>query len=193
MFYGSGFLCSITGAPIAGRWTLRLTNDTDFLLTAPDAEQAQGSMQDGDTNSFGSQVAFFLGVNPNGARNIGKFMTVSRVGIAITNANTTNAISSDFTTGAPLDEGTWSILADDPASIIVMPSNSVLRASWPNAAGAGVGPNSLLFTNALTGPGNWPALPAGTLLGDGTNLVFVTRDYTTNRAGFFRVSVPYNP
>jgi hypothetical protein len=102
-------------------------------------------------------------------------------------------IHSDFTTGAPLDAATWSILADDPASIIVMPSNSVYRAAWRNAVGAGVGPNSLLFTNVLGGPAVWPTVPPAVLLGNGTNVVFLTRDYTTNKAGFFRVRVPYSP
>jgi hypothetical protein len=120
-------------------------------------------------------------------------MTMSSVQISITNSNATNVISSDFTTGAPLDPANWDILADDPASIFVMPSNSVYRVAWRNASGAGVGQNSLVYTNALGGGAAWPAAPTGVLLGDGTNVVFITRSLTTNSAGFFRVSVPYSP
>ncbi len=192
-FLTSGFMCGITNVPFAGTWTIRLTNDTDFLLTAPNGSSAVGIMQSADTGSFASQVEFFLGVNPNGSQNVGKFLTVSSIRVAVTNANFTNHISSDFTTGAPLDGTTWSILADDPSSIFVMPSNSVFRAAWRNAVGAGVGANSLLYTNSLGGSTGWSTVPPGALFGDGTNVVFVTRSYATNAAGFFRVSIPYSP
>ena len=193
MYSAAGFLCGITNVPFAGRWTISLSNDTDFVLTAPNGATATGSMQSGDTSSFSSQVEFFLGVNPNGAANIGRFMTVGSSFISITSTNGTNVISSDFTTGAPLDGATWSILADDPASIIAMPADGVYRASWGNAVGSGVGPNSLIYTNALGGSAGWKALPPGTILGDGTNVVFVTRRDSTNSAGFLRVSIPYTP
>jgi hypothetical protein len=193
MFFGSGFLCGITNAPFTGTWTITLTNDTDFMLTAPNGTRAQGSMQSSDTSSFGSQVEFSLGVNPNGAQNVGQFLTVSSVQIAITNSNFTNTIASDFTTGAALDSTTWSILADDPPSIFVMPSDTVYRVAWRNAVGAGVGANSLEYTNTLGGSGNWSAVPPGALLGDGTNVVCVTRNYATNAAGYFRIRIPYSP
>src|SRR5262249_1884545 len=144
----------------------------------PNGSTAQGSMPNGDTGAFASQVAFFFGVNPNGGPNIGKFLALSSINISITNSNATNSITSDFTTGAPLDASTWTILADDPASIIPMPSDAVFRVAWRNAVGAGVGPNSLIYTNALLGSGSWPAAPSGALLGDGTNVVFLTRRYT---------------
>ena len=192
-FFGSGFLCGLTNVPFAGTWTMTLTNDTDFTLIAPNGARTQGSMQSGDSSSFGSQVEFFLGVNPNGAQDVGKFLTLSSIQIAITNSNVTNFISSDFTTGAPLDGATWSILADDPASIFVMPSNSMFRVTWRNAVGAGVGPNSLLYTDLLGSSNSWSTVPPGALLGDGTNLVFVARSYATNSAGFFRVNIPYSP
>jgi hypothetical protein len=193
MFAGSGFLCGITDAPFAGQWTISLTNDTDFTLTAPNGAKAYGSMQSGDTSSFSSQVQFFLGVNPNGGENIGKFITLGSVYIQITNTNATNTLSSDFTSGASLDTSTWTVLADDPASILMMPSHSVFRATWPNAVGSGVGPNSLMYANALGGAATWTALPSGALLGDGTNVWFVTESYTTNTSGFFRVRIPYSP
>lgn len=196
MFSGSGFLCGITNAPFVGTWTLTLTNDTDFTLTAPNGASARGSMQSAaDTNSFASGVQFFLGVNPNGQPNIGRFITVSSIRIGITNANsaTTNTITSDFTTGAPLDSSTWNILADDPASILIVPQESVYRAEWRNAVGAGVGQNSLQITNTLTGSAAWTALPQGALLGDGTNIVFISRQFATNTASFFRVQIPYSP
>jgi hypothetical protein len=150
-------------------------------------------MQINDTGSFTNQVQFLLGVNPNGQQNIGKFMTVSKVSIGITNSNATRTISSDFTTGAPLDVASWNIVAEDPASIIVMPVNSIYRATWRNAVGAGVGQNTLQFTNALAGSADWAIVPPGALLGDGTNVVFVTKAYTTNAAGSFRVRIPYTP
>src|SRR5260221_10859884 len=162
--------------PFFGKLTISLTNDTDFTLTAPNGARATGSMpSDVPGSYFQNQVQFYLGVNPKGAQNIGQFMTVSSVEISITNSNATNIISSDFTTGAPLEPAKWDILADDPTSIIVMPSNSVYRATWRNASGAGVGPNSLVYTNALGGPAAWPAVRTGILLGDSTNVVFITR------------------
>ena len=191
MFLGSGFLCGITNAPFAGRWTISLTNDTDFTLTAPNGARATGSMP-GDVPGayFQNQVHFYLGVNPKGSQNIGRFMTVSDAGIGITNSGVVSY--SDFTTGAPLDTTKWAVLADDPASIIVMPSNSVYRATWRNASGAGVGPNSLLHTNALGGSAAWPMVQTGILLGNSTNVVFVTKSYTANAVEFFRVSIPYS-
>jgi hypothetical protein len=191
MFSGAGFLCGITNVPFAGQWTISLSNDTDFTLTAPNGATATSSMQSGDTSSFSSQVQFFLGATPNVEPNIGRFMTVGSAFISITSTNGTNIISSDFTRGAPLDSGTWTILADDPASVIAMPAESVYRVSWDNAVGSGVGLNSLIYTNALGGSGGWIALPPGSILGDGTNVVFVTRNYVTNGAGFLRVSIPY--
>jgi hypothetical protein len=101
-FFGNGFLCGITGAPFAGTWTVSLTNDTDFTLTAPNGAQAQGSMQSGDAAYFTEKVRFYLGVNPNGSQNIGKSMTVSGVSISITKAGDTMTLLGDFTTGAPL-------------------------------------------------------------------------------------------
>jgi len=193
MYSNAGFLCGITNAPFAGTWTISVTNDTDFTLTAPNGSQSRGVMQSNDTGSFASQVQFFLGVNPNGQQNIGKFMTVSKVSIGITNSNTTNTISSDFTTGAPLDAAIWNILAEDPASIIMMPVSTIYRATWRNAVGAGVGQNTLQFTNSLGGSADWPLVPPGALLGDGTNVVFITKAYTTNAAGYFRVRIPYSP
>jgi hypothetical protein len=195
MFYGSGFLCGITNVPFAGTWTISLTNDTDFTLTAPNGAKARGVMQASDANSFASGVQFFLGVNPNGEPNIGKFITVSTINIGITNADsgTTNTILSDFTVGAPLDSGTWNILAEDPASILIIPVDTVYRAEWRNSVGAGVGQNLLLATNRLGNSSMWPALPQGTLLGDGTNIVFITSQYATNANHFFRVQVPYEP
>jgi hypothetical protein len=193
MFSGAGFLCGLSNTPFAGQWTISLSNDTDFTLTAPNGATATGSMQSGDTGSFSSQVEFFLGATPRVGPNIGRFTTVSSAFISITSTNGTNIISSDFTGGAPLDSGTWTILADDPASVIVMPAESVYRASWDNAVGSGVGPNSLIYTSTLGGSGNWIALPPGAVLGDGTNVVFVTRSYTTNGDGFLRVSIPYTP
>jgi hypothetical protein len=120
-------------------------------------------------------------------------MTVSSAFISVTNSNPTNSISSDFTIGTALNASQWSILADDPASIITMPSNSVYRAAWRNASGAGVGANALTYTNALAGGSLWHALGTGVLLGDGTNVVFVTSDALSNSSGFFRVSIPYTP
>ena len=191
MFLGSGFLCGITNTPFAGTWTISLTNDTDFVLTAPNGTTARGSMPGADTSFFSSQVHFYLGVNPSGGRNIGKFITVSDVSIVVTNAGTT--IHSDFTTGAPLDGATWAVLADDPASLIMMPSRSVYRVEWHNAVGAGVGPNSLQFTNTLGGSTSWSTVTPGVLLGNSTNVVLITDALATNSAGFFRVSVPYSP
>src|SRR6185503_6258134 len=40
MFSGSGFLCGITNAPFAGKWTITLTNDTDFMLIAPNGARS---------------------------------------------------------------------------------------------------------------------------------------------------------
>jgi hypothetical protein len=195
MFSGSGFLCGITNAPFAGTWTLSLTNDTDFTLSAPNGMTARGSMQSADASSFASGVQFFLGINPNGQQNIGQFITVSGIRIGITNADsgTTNTVISDFTTGAPLDDATWNILADDPASVLIIPPESVYRAEWRNTVGAGVGQNSLQSSNTLGSAPSWPALPQGTTFGNGTNIVFVTRQFATNTTGFFRVQIPYSP
>jgi hypothetical protein len=192
MFLTTGFLCGITNVPFAGRWTISLTNDTDFTLTAPNGTLAAGSMPADVVGSyFQSNVQFFLGVSPKGSQNIGRFITVSDAGIGITNSGI--VIYSDFTSGQPLDNSQWGILADDPASVFVMPSNSVYRATWRNASGAGIGPNSLLCAHSLGGSSAWSTVPTGILLGDSTNVVLVTDDYTTNATGFFRISVPYSP
>lgn len=191
-FSGAGFLCGLTNVPFAGRWSLTLTNDTGFILRSPNGNQAVGSMPDEvPAGYFQNQVRFYLGVTPNGAQNIGRFMTVSDARIRIPNSGVD--VFSDFTSGEPLDSSKWTILADDPASIISMPVGSLYRATWRNAFGAGVGPNSLLHTNVLGSSHAWPVASQGILLGNSTNVVFITRDFATNAAEFFQVSVPFTP
>jgi hypothetical protein len=195
-----GVMCSIPSAPFAGTWTISLSSDTAFTITAPNGAHASGTMQSGDQGNFSSGVKFFLGVSPNGAPNtgnpcLGYYMTVS--GLAVTNNTDGVVVQADWTDGQPLTAPSlpnFLPLADFPSCIYVTPSNSVYRATWGNASGPGVGANSLVTTNTLGGSAVWPiSLPSTSVLSDGTNVTFITTTNTADAAGFFRVSIPFTP
>ncbi|MBI3853646.1 MAG: hypothetical protein HY298_25660 [Verrucomicrobia bacterium] len=207
--FTTGVIATLSNAPFAGTWTLRANSDTSFTIIAPNNVQASGSLQSGDEGNFASSVSFFLGVNPNGGPNVGNpalgyYMTVSGVIITNNSGVTINpswgpgvVVQSDFGTGAPFsaqNPPNWSVLANFPSCIYVMPSNSLYRATWGNACGTSSGANSLTTTNALGGSGAWTTVvPTTSLLSDSTNIAFITTKYTTNSAAYFRVSVPYVP
>ena len=204
-----GVICSIPSAPFGGTWTIAANSDASFTITAPNGASASGSMISGDQANFTSVVSFYLGVSPNGGSNVGtpalgNYMTVG--GITITNNSGTTintnwgpgvVIKSDFTTGAPLsalNPPNWSVFANFPSCIYVMPANSLYRAEWATSCSTSAGQSSLLNTNALGGGGIWPnSIPITSVLSDSTNITFVTTQYGTNAAGFFRVDIPYYP
>ena len=196
----SGVLCSIASAPFAGTWTISVSGDRSFTITAPNGAHASGSLVVGDESYFASNLKFFLGISPNGNSNVGNpalgcYMTVS--GLAITNSTDGTVVQADWTTGQPLlalNPPNFLISANFPSCIYVTPSNSVYRATWQNAAGPGIGANSLVTTNILGGSAPWTtAVPLTSTLSDSTNVIFITSDYLTNSAGYFRVSIPYSP
>ncbi|MBI3853650.1 MAG: hypothetical protein HY298_25685 [Verrucomicrobia bacterium] len=199
--FTTGVMATLSNAPFAGTWTLRANSDTSFTIIAPNNAQASGSLQTGDEANFASQVKFFLGVSPNGGSNIGNpslgfYMTVSDV--TITNNTDGLVVRGDFTNGQQLDVAqsppNFLPAANFPSCIYVMPTGSVYRTTWHNATGPGVGQNSLETTNALGGSVAWPnTVPSTSVLSDGTNVTFVTKEFTTNNTEFFRVSIPYSP
>jgi len=198
--FTSGVICTIPSAPFAGTWTLKANTDNSFTIVAPNGAQASGTMLSGNESVFAVGTRFFLGVSPNGGSNVGNpslgnYMTVSA--LSITNAIDGVVVAADWSTGEPLSAQTppkFLVAANFPSCIYVMPSNSVYRATWANASGPGIGVNLLTTTNVLGGVGSWPtALPSSSVLSDGTNVTFITGDYLTTPAGFFRVSIPYTP
>lgn len=193
---GPGFLGRLAGVPFAGHWTIRVNDNTEFQLIAPNGAQAVGSMTAGDTSFFAEKVRFYLGVSPNGAHNIGQSMTVGDITHTTTRNGQVETLAANFTTGAPLHKN-WTILAADPASIIMMPPTSAFRAQWHYVCTSAPGADSLEFGRLEFG--DWeslfwgPADSKGALLANGTRIHFVTDVNTGGEGGFFRVVTPSSP
>lgn len=190
-FLGSGFVCGITNTAMAGTWTLKATSDTSFTLIAPNGDQATGSIQAADTALFREKVHLYLGVNPNGAGNLGQSMTVSGAGILITKGARTS-LQGKFNGGVKPDKN-WTILAEDPASVMALPAKSVYRAEWQDACGAGTGLGVLERNDSLFDALGWtPVKTSPAMLANGNNVVFITEPDALNPIGFFRAVPPGN-
>lgn len=192
MFSGAGFICGITNAPFAGEWTLRMNSDTDLILTAPDGAQASGKMAEADAALFREKVRMYLGVNPNGAANLGQSLTLSGARIRVPNSAKTT-LNGVFDNGARLDKN-WTILAADPASLVTIPAESVYRAEWLEACGMGPGLNLLERSDSVAPAPNWiPVETLSRVLANGLNVTFVTAAELPAATGFFRAVVPGAP
>lgn len=188
-FLGKGFICGITNAPATGTWTLQLTNDTHFTLIAPNGSEAQGSFADEQAAVFKEKVRFYLGVNPNGAANIGQSVTISSAAIRIPGGNRTSLIGN-WETGAPLHKN-WTLLAADPASVMMKPAFSVYRAEWNDVCNTGIGSHVLEKSPTLFDATAWTPVETPVIsLATGYNVGFIREDDAPVGSGFFRVTVP---
>lgn len=191
-FSTTGFICGITNAPFAGEWSLRMNSDTDLILTAPDGAQANGKMAEADAPLFREKVRLYLGVNPNGAANLGQSLTLSGARIQVPNSAKTS-LNGVFDTGAKLDKN-WTILAADPASLITVPAQSVYRAEWMETCPMGPGVNFLERSENVARAADWiPVAPLSRVLANGLNVTFLTEAETAGISAFFRVVVPGAP
>lgn len=193
-FTGRGLLGQLTSVPFAGTWTLGVTDNTKFTLTAPNGAEAHGIMAASDASFFSEKVRFYLGVNPNGAENIGCHMTVSHLGINIERAADSTALAADFTTGIPLHKD-WTILGANPSGIVMMPARCSYRIEWENfcsdSSDAGMLQHFESFLDPFGEPANWGDFPRPPrLFGNGKNVVYLTQDELPSETGFFRLRLP---
>lgn len=190
-FLSSGFICGVTNTDFVGTWTLKATSDNAFTLVAPDGTQSSGLMQGADTALFREKVHLYLGVNPNGVANLGQSMTVGSAGILISKGGRTS-LQGKFTGGVKPDKN-WTILAEDPASIMTLPAKSVYRAEWQDVCGTGTGLGVLERNDSLFDPFNWaPVKTSAAMLANGNDVVFITEADAPNPMGFFRAIPPGN-
>ncbi|MBM3841496.1 MAG: hypothetical protein FJ398_26830 [Verrucomicrobia bacterium] len=200
-FSGRGFLCGLTGAPFAGPWTISVNNDTDFTITAPDGSQAKGSMPRADTAFFSEKVRLFLGVNPNGARNFGQSINVGRASIITTRSGQEVNLVGEWTSGQPLHKN-WTILALDPASVVMMPAQSIYRFNWQAGCTLNGGGMESLEQTVIDPFGFtlllelWEPVapqPRITMLANGSSIAFLTDTTPPGEFGFYRLNLPTTP
>ncbi len=194
-FDGPGLLGRLSGAPLAGTWTVDVSDNRLFQLTAPNGAQVSGAMAASDFSNFSEKVRFYLGVNPNGIANLGQHITVSRASIDISRpTGQSTSLVGDFTSGGPLRKD-WTILAADPAAVFMAPIGSRFRLAWPMVCQTTPGAGSLdylvSFFDEFGDPATWAPFPATPkLLADGSYVVHVTETAAGADTGFFRLHLP---
>ena len=85
----------------------------------------------------------------------------------------------------------WTLLAADPASVMMKPAFSVYRAEWNDVCNTGIGSHVLEKSPTLFDATAWTPVETPVIsLATGYNVGFIREDDAPVGSGFFRVTVP---
>lgn len=118
-----------------GTWSITFTNNTDFVLTAPDGTKANGTIPSGAAALFGESANpgfyVYLGMQANNAASLNQAVCYSQFSVS----GVPSPISDNFLADSTLNTNAWNnAVSTGPAGVFVTPTNAAYWISWTSPA-----------------------------------------------------------
>jgi hypothetical protein len=120
-----GSLASIDAPSPLGTWSLTFDHDTNVTLTAPSGSSTNFVFPAESAALFADPLVAVFGSQPNSDASIGQRVILSRIQVS----GVPVPIDDPFS-GSTLDTGTWQIVAQDAAGVLVAPPDSLYWVNW---------------------------------------------------------------
>jgi hypothetical protein len=176
-----GSLGSVTGASVAGTWTVTFSQDNQIALIAPDGASTNLVMPMADAQKFAGDITLYCGVMPNQTANIGQTAILNAA--KVTSGNTV-LLSDSFETNT-LNSELWTVNASSASCVVVVGTKDPFWVTWTTPASG-----FILQTNADVNPATWgtPDPPIPDALMGNKKRALITESVTPNpQGGYFRL------
>jgi hypothetical protein len=109
-----------------GTWSVTFNNQTNVTLTAPHGQTTNFVFDPASAALFADPVTPILGAQPNDTFVIGESVIYNS--FSVTGNNT--PFTDIFTNDAQLNTNYWTVLANDPNGVVLVPQNAVYWLPW---------------------------------------------------------------
>jgi hypothetical protein len=135
---------STSNSPL-GSWSVTFNNHTNVTFTAPHGETTNFVFDPASAALFADPATVILGAQPSSPNVIGKTVIYNSFSVTGNDSPFTDIFTNDLQLNT-----NWTVLANDPNGVVLVPRNAVYWLPW-TLPDTGFG----LQTNAILGNSNW--------------------------------------